>query len=236
MGSTRPPRRLPGTDLRAEDGASERSSEDRSDPRADPDRHGDPRVRRCEIEPAREHRTEASADLCRRSFAASRPSRTDRDRRGDDLHERHPCPDASRIVVDRCDSGIGAVTFGFGCQAEHEDAGDQTSEPDNQRQGPRPDEVRSGAQRGTLTCRRRGRVSTGQAQEELGRPSEGCSERDGAEPSDDPDDHAKDEPFPQVPSLSQPGGRLREDPISLHPATDTVMVRGCLPGSRRVPS
>ena len=41
------------------------------------------------------------------------------------------CSDALRVVVHGGDGGIGAVAFGLGRQAEHQDAGDQASKPDD---------------------------------------------------------------------------------------------------------
>ena len=49
-------------------------------------------------------------------------------------------PRIPRVVVHRRDRRIGAVAFGLGSEAEHEEAGDESSQPDHKGDRPRTGE------------------------------------------------------------------------------------------------
>ena len=128
-------------ELGAEDGAAERRPEDRPDAGRHPDRDRDPRIARVEVEQAPEVGPEPGADLGGRTLAPAGPARSDRDGRGDQLDERDPAADAARMVVVGGDRRIRAVALRLGREAEDDDARDQATQGDDERERPRPGSV-----------------------------------------------------------------------------------------------
>ena len=99
--------------------------------------HRHPGIGRAEVELPGQQGGEAGADLTGRSLPTTRSARTDGERRGDDLDDDGPETDAPRVVVDRRDGRVGAVSLGFGGEAEDEDGAEQGPETDDQWQAPR---------------------------------------------------------------------------------------------------
>ena len=175
-------------DLGAHDGAAERRAEDGADARAHTDRHRDACIVLAEAEGPGKKRGEPGADLRRWTLTPPGAAGADRDRRGDDLHERRPRTDALGVVVDRRDGGVGAVPGGFWREAiDDADPETRPPQPDDQRDRPGACEV-AGRQRSPFVERRWRRVAADHAQEKVGRQFEGVDKDNRTEPRDGADE------------------------------------------------
>ena len=182
--------------LGAEQGAAERRPEDGPDARGHAHGNRDPGIPGIEVEDAPEEGPEPGADLRRGSLAATGSTRSDGDRRGDELDERDAAADAARVVVERGDGRIGPVALGLGGPAEDDDPGDQPTERDHERDGPRARGVGDGG--ATLARRRRRGIAREHAQEEVRGEIERGVEEDRAEAADHADPGPEGEPLAQV--------------------------------------
>ncbi len=183
-------------ELGPEDGAAERRAEDRPDTGGHAHRDRDPRIACVEVERPAEEGPEPRADLGGRPLAAARSARSDRDRRGDQLHQRDAAPDAARVVVEGGDRRVGAVALGLRGEAVDDDPRDQAAQGDHEGERPGPGKARD---RGAAFAGgRRGRVAAQEAEEEVGRQLEGRVEGDRPDSADDADERTEDDPLAEV--------------------------------------
>ena len=110
-------------------------AEDGADACANPGRDGDAPVLDVQVQETSEQRAKPRANLRRRSFASSRPTRADRDGRGHQLHQWDARANGLTLMKGG-DCSVGAMSLGLRCQAEHNDARNESPHCSDDRQEP----------------------------------------------------------------------------------------------------